>query len=98
MARDAAALEPAAIACVEVHSGELVVLRSAVPWPEARVVAELASPGAPRDWGPVDADALVVRVPSAAYAVGEIRVERERYGFDAWRIRHGATDWRPAAG
>jgi hypothetical protein len=98
MAREAAATEPSPMAILVVDSGELVWLRSAASWPEARVVTEAANTAPPRDWGPVDTDALVVHLPIAAYAVGEIRVDRERYGLDAWRITDGATSRRPNAG
>jgi hypothetical protein len=87
MARDAAALEPEAIMLVEVTSGERALLRSAVPWPQTTVVAEAAGSSIPRDRETADTGALVVRQTPGIHAVGEIRVDCDRYGLDAWRIR-----------
>jgi len=86
MAADAAAADARSVSRLAVRSGELVVLRSAVPWSQATVAVERPRPTAPRDWGPVDTEALVVGLASGDYSVGEVRVDRERYGFDAWRL------------
>ena len=87
MARDAAGVEASPLARIDVRCGEVVFVRAAVPWSETRVAVEAPGSVAARDRGAVATDALVVQLPPSGYAVGAIRVDRDRYGLDAWRIR-----------
>jgi len=88
---DAAKVELEESGRMQVSSGEVAVLASAMPWREGVPVLERPLPLSEARGEPNN-EILVLSLPAGDYVLSERHVDRETYGLAVWRLRPPARD------